>query len=271
MKITLIGPGKTGKQLIALALASPSNNTVTVLARSGISHASLQTYQNNPHLKAVKGDINQIDAITAACKDSDAIVICVGHTYNDPGIPLVETTVRNVIEVMKKTARKRLVIVSEIAFEWSSVTKATSWSLRMFLKWLLDNMLLDHQRAEKLIVREKNWLEYTIVAPPMLIETSATGYVLAENALPPADNFALSHQDLAACLLDLVESNTHLKVKCGAVSKEAKDPFSLIDRHNVWPVIYMCARNAWYKYASYAGILISIALGVGLLTLFMKK
>ncbi|KAJ3085912.1 hypothetical protein HK100_008891, partial [Physocladia obscura] len=84
----------------------------------------------------------------------------------------------------------------------------------------------------------------------MLVDTPATGYFLTENALPPADSFALTHQDLAACLLNLAESNTHLKTKCGAVSNEAKDPFSLIDRHNVWAMVYMCARNAWFKYAS---------------------
>ncbi|KAJ3085911.1 hypothetical protein HK100_008890 [Physocladia obscura] len=162
MKITVVGPGKTGKHLIAFALASPLRNTVTVLARSGISHPSLQLHKDNPYLKAVEGDVNQIEAIAAACKDSDAIIICVGHTYNDPGIPLVETAVRNIIKVMKETGRKRLIIVSEIAFEWDSVSKATTWSLRVFLNWLLDNMLLDHRRAEQLIVREKNWLNYTV-------------------------------------------------------------------------------------------------------------
>lgn len=116
-----------------------SHYVVSVLAKN---ENEFQTHHN---LRCY----NSMEQVIQGC---DVVIVTLIASDNAP-TSLVSNTVKQVIQAMKKYNIKRIVLSS-------STADVSSWIVRRFL---LNYILNDLSRAEKLLEENSKWLDYTIV------------------------------------------------------------------------------------------------------------
>ncbi|MGT2426530.1 NAD(P)-dependent oxidoreductase [Amnibacterium kyonggiense] len=189
--------GPTGRRTVQLALDRGS--AVVALTR----HPEAFPIAHD-RLRVVGGDATDpatMDAVVAGC---DAVVSTIGVAYTWSPVSVYSSTARHAIAAMRRHGLRRIVAVTSMAVprrveEGGPVRRALFQAFRStFTRTLYDDML----RMEDMV--STSGLDWTIVRPPGLSDDDGRGYEISDERL---DSPGMSRSDLAACLLDLLETD----------------------------------------------------------------
>lgn len=201
MRLVVIGAsGRTGQQVTEQALLR--GHSVTAIVRN----FSLERKEG---LHMVVADPCKTEELTSAFLEQDAVISCLGQRAG--GNPwLVRDAAAATLQAMQRTGVKRFVIVS------GALLYPTFNPVALLLKHFMADKLTDGRVAENAITRSES--DWTIVRPPRLLDgTENRGYRL-KTGTRPSLTWSLQFRDLAACLLDLSESKSHIGEVVGVAS-----------------------------------------------------
>lgn len=198
MKLAVFGAtGGTGREIVAQAL--DAGHEVTVLVRDP---AKLSVKHNKLYL--VIGDVLNLEKVEEALAGSEAVCCSLGNTANNPDFVVSDGT-QNIIEVMKKQAIRRLVVVSALGV--GDTRDRVSLSFKMLMKTVLRKAYEDKERQEQ-FVRESD-LDWVIVRPGGLTNGPASGeYAFGMDA--SIGGGQVSRADVAAFVLQQLTDDTFL-------------------------------------------------------------
>ncbi|RWX12884.1 NAD-dependent epimerase/dehydratase family protein [Rhizobium leguminosarum] len=203
MKLLVLGAsGRTGRHVVEQALRR--GHEVTALVRPGAAlpvGTGLTIAPGNPC------DRDQLDQLMDG---QNAVISCLGQRSTADAV-LLRGSAEALIAVMTKTDVRRLVVISQgLLFPTSSVV------VRL-LRLALARHVEDSTAMEALLRGSE--LDWTIVRPPRLTEQDEMrGYRLAVDEMPEGRR-VMSRADLAACLLDEIDQEAHLRAVVGVTSK----------------------------------------------------
>lgn len=202
MELFILGAtGRTGHQLTRQALER--GHSVMAFVRSPekmrIAHKKLQIIRGDP------ADTAQIKRVIG---NQDAVLSALGAASH-PSEAILEPASRSVVEAMRTTDVRRLVVLS------MGLLFPDLGFIGPVLRFFLRHHARDSVAMEKVV--EASGLDWTIVRPPQLTNGAAQGhYRSTENRAPPAHS--VSRADLARAILDIVENRLSVKKVVG-VSK----------------------------------------------------
>jgi putative NADH-flavin reductase len=167
LNILVIGAnGGIGRQTIFVALNAGYH--VTALLRNP---ANLTLTHEN--LQIVKGDILQPETFEKHLANQDAIISAIGEKNREP-TTLYSDGNRNLLHAMRKKGIKRAFFISASAIEISPVQPfIIRLVTRFVVQKLFGNGYADQRIMEKLV--KESDINYTIMRPPRLTDTPATG------------------------------------------------------------------------------------------------
>ena len=201
MKIFIVGAtGRTGQALTQLAVAKGHN--VTAFGRRPPQRLLEGSY-------FVAGDPQQVAALTAAISGHDAVVSCLGlRSVDDAG--LLARSAAAAISAMRSSNVQRYVVVSQ-GLLFPSVNPIV-----MLLRIFLRHHVADSRAMEAAVLNSA--VDWTIVRPPRLTSgTGARGFRIVKDARPNG-NWSMLYNDLGACLLDIIENQSHIREIVGVAS-----------------------------------------------------
>ena len=196
MNVLIFGAnGKTGKLVVEKALIA--GHTVT---------AFLRTSAEIPNVRVVTGDASNPAAVRAAVTGQQAVVDTIGGKTPWKSTMLEQTAARNIIAAMQAVSARRIIVVSMMGLG-SSRPQAPFWYSSLLMATFLHGSTADKAAMEAVIMASD--LDYTIVRPPILTETSATGSILTPT--PPTKAHKITRADLAQFLVDQITGTQYLK------------------------------------------------------------
>ena len=196
MNVLIFGAnGKTGKLVVEKALIA--GHTVT---------AFLRTPAEIPNVRVVTGDASNPAAVRAAVTGQQAVVDTIGGKTPWKSTMLEQTAARNIIAAMQAVSARRIIVVSMMGLG-SSRPQAPFWYSSLLMATFLHGSTADKAAMEAVIMASD--LDYTIVRPPILTETSATGSILTPT--PPTKAHKITRADLAQFLVDQITGTQYLK------------------------------------------------------------
>jgi len=196
MNVLIFGAnGKTGKLVVEKALIA--GHTVT---------AFLRTPAEIPNVRVVTGDASNPAAVRAAVTGQQAVVDTIGGKTPWKSTMLEQTAARNIIAAMQAVSARRIIVVSMMGLG-SSRPQAPFWYSSLLMPTFLHGSSADKAAMEAVIMASD--LDYTIVRPPILTETSATGSILTPT--PPTKAHKITRADLAQFLVDQITGTQYLK------------------------------------------------------------
>lgn len=204
MKMVLLGvTGYTGLSMMEQALAR--EHTVIAVARNP-SKISIQ----HPNLRVLQGDVTSASSLADAFSGSEVVVSCVG--VSNPiqarkGTTVYSVGTRNIVEAMRKTNLKRLIVVSSAGV---APRKGAPILYKLIVKpFFLEPAYRDMRLMEQFLSESE--LDWTIVRPPYLTAT----LLRTDYRLLPDQNFdddrPLSRFSLAHFLVSEAESPRFIK------------------------------------------------------------
>jgi uncharacterized protein YbjT (DUF2867 family) len=192
MRIAVIGgTGRTGRLFVREALAA--GHVVRLLARQP-SRAD----GGKDGLEIKQGDVLDEAALKHLTTGVDAVVCLLGTSPSKPGTIMSEGT-RNIVQAMKATAVRRLVLVSS---DGSGETRA-ELPLTLRLGAFFVRKFMAEKEAQETIVRASN-LDWTLVRPGQLTDGPLTGDVVTRRAGRPLSG-KVSRADLAHFLISQLD------------------------------------------------------------------
>lgn len=199
MQIFLLGgTGRTGQQLIDLALAG--GHEVTAFVRS-----PWKVRRHEPGLRVVEGDPRDSPALGRALAGHEAVITALGPS---PGSAVTSTTLLEestaaTVKAMWSTGVERIAAVST-ALLFPGGGLAVAIARRLIAPHLEDSL-----RMEGLLAG--SGLRWTIARPPRLVYSADATYRAETGRLPVALSVRawLSWRGVAAFLLDSVSSERH--------------------------------------------------------------
>lgn len=198
MKILVIGAnGKTGSLVVDRAVEM--GHEVSVLVR----RAGLPL---KPGIKVITGDALKPDDVQQAMNQQDAVIECVGGTAPWKNQTLERDAMRNIVDAMKKSGAKRLVVVSAMGVG-DSTAQSPWWYRFLMLPTFLRGSTADKTDMEA-VVRESG-LDWVIARPPILGDGTAKGEITVLNKRETGHN--ITRTDLAVWLVAQLESDTYLE------------------------------------------------------------
>lgn len=199
MKIAVIGATRgTGKHVVDLALRR--GHRVTALVRDP-SKLPVQ-----PNLAIVQGDGREAADVERAVAGQDAVVSCIGASQMKTAEYLVSTSAPPLVEAMKKTGVKRVLLLSTQGAGDSSagLLRFVFPIFKRIARVPYQTIFEDKNRAEA-ILRASD-LQWTLVRPPRLTDRAPTGRYRASPSEKGGGLTAqISRADLAAFMLDELE------------------------------------------------------------------
>lgn len=192
MRIAVVGAtGGTGRKVVELALAR--GHQVVAVARRP------ESVPPAPGLSVRRGDVLDVESLTNALRDVEAVISCIGPTRNlSPGT-IMSVGVANLIAACERAGVNRFVLQSGITLsDGSEFAPWNRWVLRL-LRRVFARAIDDKALAERALRRSR--LEWVIVRPAGLRDAPATGnYVAGPNARV-APLLPLPFADCAGCLV----------------------------------------------------------------------
>jgi putative NADH-flavin reductase len=197
-KIVIIGSsGSTGKELLKLALNAGYD--VTVIVRNPDSVMS------NKNLKAIKGDVLNLESLNNSLEKADVVISCLGPTKNLKAGNLMSQGTKNIIKSCEKNSVNKVIMMSGIL---QSDGKELSFLNRNALK--LVRIFLSDIYKDKIIAEtavQKSSLDWVIVRSVGLTNNQSDSYNAGPN-IKVAPFSPLSYAQCATCLLDAIENLT---------------------------------------------------------------
>ncbi|GAA2357583.1 hypothetical protein Cme02nite_51310 [Catellatospora methionotrophica] len=201
MKIALIGAtGRTGRHLLTTLVER--GHTVTALARD-----SNRVPAGVPALTVVTGEATDADALRQLTAGADAVVSALGPTGKQPD--LHTCTARALVQIMAEQGPQRFVGISGAGVNAPGDRKSGRDKMISFLINTLGGAVVEDKPAE-LAVWAASDLDWTLVRPPRLTDSPATGKV-EHHAHESTRQTKIARADLAAFVADVVEQRLYLR------------------------------------------------------------
>lgn len=193
MKLAIFGAsGATGRHLLQLAL--DAGHTVTVLVRSADSLPL-----KHPALTAVVGRIDQLETVESIVQGADAVISVLGARKGGAQT-ICSDAMRSIVPAMHAVGVHRLIALSAYG---AAETRNASWFIR-FVRMAIADKMRDKDAMEALVrASDTDW---TLVRPPALTNSEATGRYRSGTGLRPGITGRLPRADMAAFILHTAES-----------------------------------------------------------------
>ncbi|NTW49798.1 MAG: SDR family oxidoreductase [Chlorobiales bacterium] len=202
MKLLIIGATRgVGFELLKLALEQ--NHTVTALVRDP-GRLPIQ----HERLRVLKGDILNLDSVTAATENQEAVFTCVGITPTIFTVSTFSEGIKNVLTAMQAKGVKRLIAVTGMGAGDSKGHGGVLYDF-LFQPLVLKSIYEDKDREEELI--KASPVDWVIVRPGMLTNGELTGKYRAFTDLTGITAGSISRKDVADFLLKQLGSNEYLR------------------------------------------------------------
>jgi putative NADH-flavin reductase len=206
-RILIVGAtGGTGRQLVSQALER--GYAVTALVRDP---AKLQI--DHPQLTVVQGNVLDEQSVAAAMHGQDAVVSALGHKRFFYPTRILSEGTKNILRAMETNSVSRLVCQTSLGVGDSA------WRMGVYFTFFTIPVVLpfyfwDKTRQERIIAESK--AEWVIVRPGMLSNAQKRGKY--RHGFQIGNYFwtvRISRADVAAFMLDQLESDTYLRAAVG--------------------------------------------------------
>ncbi|MFC5541936.1 NAD(P)-dependent oxidoreductase [Ureibacillus suwonensis] len=198
MKVLVIGAtGRTGQELVKQSLEKGYE------VRAYVRRPEAVPPQKN--LEVFAGNLDDIESLTTALKDVDAVLMALGNSMSNRNDKLFEWVIPNLITAMKAANVKRIVSLSALGV--GNTFHNTRYPYRLGARTFLKGNFEDHLAGE--IKFKDSGLDWTTVHPgPLfngekmanpLVRDAATGYKMPR---VPRTNRADVAQVMLKALLD---------------------------------------------------------------------
>jgi len=192
MKILIIGASRgIGKALMECALEE--NNEVTVLARNPSKITA-----NHKQLRLVEGDILDMNSLSSAIMDQEAICSCIGCPITFKPVDLFSRGAENIVAALKEDSSVKYVTVTGIGAGDSKGHGGFLYD-KIFNPLFLKTIYEDKDREEE-IIKNSN-LDWLIVRPAGLTNGPRTGIYHVMNDLTGVTMKRISRRDVADFIL----------------------------------------------------------------------
>lgn len=201
MKILILGAtGKTGQQLVIQSLER--HYEVTVLVRDPTKLTLV-----HEKLTLIKGSVLDKDLLTKTVEGKDAVLSALGVGKSLKSSNFISNAVSLLISAMKEKNIKRLIFMS--AFGVGKTFAQANLIQKIIFRLPLKNLYADKSKADEQLRNSK--LDWTLVYPVRLTNTSRTGKYTVGEKLPMKGMPKISRADVADFMLHQLTDNTFLK------------------------------------------------------------
>ena len=198
MNIALIGAtGRTGR--LALAELLRRGHTVTVLARD-----PARLSDPGPGVRVVAGSSTDPKALGQLLDSADAVVSALGPTEKEAD--LHTRTARLLVQAMPAAGVRRLVGVSGAGIDVPGDRKGTRDRIISTLIRTLGGGVAKDKPREYQVLAESE-LDWTLVRPPRLLDSPATGRIGHDPHTP--GHWSIPRADLAVFLVDVLDQHLY--------------------------------------------------------------
>jgi uncharacterized protein YbjT (DUF2867 family) len=201
MQILIVGASQ-GTGALAVRVALDRGHRVTAFARTPD-----KLVFNHPKLERVIGDFHRIASVEAAVPGHDAVIVTASasrlRAFKDNPRYFSQGT-GYVIEAMKKSGVKRLVVLSALG-AGDSRPLLNPIVAAMMIGFLLKVPYADHDRQEQQV--QASGLDWVIARPGRLTNGPAKGRYVKKIAIEPVPS-SISRADVAAFLVEACEVPT---------------------------------------------------------------
>ena len=199
MKIVVFGgTGSIGR--LVVQQATEQGHDVTVFTRG---HAAVE--QDGPHVHVERGDVTDARVVARVVAGSDAVVVTLGGGRKG-GVRAPGTAA--VIEAMRQTGVRRLVVQSTIGVGDSRANLDQFWKYLMFGA-LLRGAYNDHIEQER--VTRDSGLDWTIVRPGAFTDGPRTGRYRSGIGPGEKTELKISRPDVAEFVVAQLTDETWLR------------------------------------------------------------
>jgi putative NADH-flavin reductase len=198
MNVLVLGSnGKTGKLVVERALAK--GHAVTVLVRQAASP------EQHGKVREVVGDATTLEDVSKAVAGNDAVIDTIGGTTPYKETVLERTVAHNVVEAMRASGARRLVVITMMGLG-SSREQAPFWYEHLLMPTFLRGSTKDKAALEQEV--SASGLDFVIARPPILSDGPATGSVTVLES--GGTGHEITRADLACFLVDQLDSNEYV-------------------------------------------------------------
>jgi putative NADH-flavin reductase len=202
MNLFLLGAtGRTGRRVIDQALSR--GHAVTAIARDPHALAA------QAHLQIKTANVRRADDLASLLLNHETIISCLGQRSGDDAT-LLQDTAAATLEAMARAKVRRCLFISQ-----GLLFPSTNPVIGL-LKFILARHVRDSIAMERL-VRATDF-EWTIVRPPRLLDGASRGYRI-EIEERPKGAWSMQRADLAAYLIDAMESRGNVRTIVGVTSR----------------------------------------------------
>jgi putative NADH-flavin reductase len=200
MNVALIGgTGRTGQLVLAELLRR--GHTVSVLARD-----PAKLGEQAASVRVVTGSATDPTVITELLTGADAVVSALGPTAKESD--LHTRTARLLVERMPQLGVTRFIGVSGAAIDVPGDAKGTRDRLISTLIRTAGGAASKDKQAEYRVFAGSN-LDWTLVRPPRLLDSPATGHASHDARTP--GHWSVPRADLASVMVDVLEQGLYVR------------------------------------------------------------
>ena len=189
----------------------------------GLARSPERLTIKHPNFAGVKGDVYDIDTLTAALTGDEVVISLIGPPYV-PGREVTSVDVYSVgtasiITAMRRKGNTRLIVTSSGGTEMIPDEKPTTDGFPENFVWLKRGLYQDMQRMEKIVANSD--LEYVILRPRGFVDQPAKNNLKIADGVPtPNPSSILSYADFAALVLSLTDGDLYLNRPIGVYTDE---------------------------------------------------
>ena len=192
MKLLIIGASRgIGKALLEEALKD--GHQVRVLARDP---EKIEITDNA--LEVVKGDVRDLEAVSAAIDDMDIVCSCIGVPITFKPVDLFAEAAKNLVQAVRQKSGLKLIAVTGIGAGDSKGHGGFLYD-RIFKPLFLNTIYEDKDREEEIIMGSS--IDWLIVRPAGLTNGPRTGKYRVINDLDGNVSTRISRRDVADFIL----------------------------------------------------------------------
>ncbi len=202
MKLLIIGATRgIGRNVLTQAL--DKGYEVTALIRS-----TSKFDFTDEHLRIVRGDILDSEAVARALEDCDAVCVTIGINPTLKAVSVFSEGTRNVIGAMTKSGVQKLVCITGIG-AGDSKNHGGFFYDKIFRPFVLKTIYEDKDRQEEIV--KNSGLQWVIVRPGFLTNGALSGQYRVLTDLKDITVGKISRADVADFILKEIEhpSYTH--------------------------------------------------------------
>ncbi len=211
MNIAILGAsGATGKLLTTRCLAAGHN--VTALVRTPATFAIAN--RDSTHLHIVQGSAFDLASVRKTIEGADVVFSALGAHSPLRNENVLPRAVPLIVEAMQQTASqlkpvRRIIVLGSSGALPDSLDKQPAWR-RWFVQKIIYKTFLKWPVAEQIsqyATLSHSDLDWTMVRPPMLTNTSGHGSYRIDGDALPRNGSRISREDVADFMMQQITSS----------------------------------------------------------------